>query len=169
MHRRATLALAATLATARPAAAQPPPVAERLLGAWLQVAVTAERADGSRDEPFGPDPKGIIIFTPEGRFSLFQSRAQVPRIASNDRATATAEEAQGVMRSAIAYYGSFSVNETDATLLLAIEGSTLANLVGSATQRRLITLLTADELRFTNPRTPAGVTLHTVWKRARPG
>ena len=170
MHRRAALALGLLSALgARDAAAQPAPMSERILGAWLQVSVVAERPDGSRDEPFGPDPKGIIVFTREGRFSLFQSRAEVPRIASSDRATATAEEAQGVMRAAIAYYGRYAVNEAENVLTLQIEGSTFANLVGSATQRRIVTLLTAEEFRFTNPRTPAGVTLHTVWRRATPG
>jgi hypothetical protein len=34
-------------------------------------------------------------------------------------------------------------------------------------QRRIITSVTADEMKFTNPRTPAGVTLEFVWKRAK--
>ena len=29
----------------------------------------------------GADPKGIIIFTPDGHFALFQSRAKLPKIA----------------------------------------------------------------------------------------
>lgn len=46
--------------------------------------------------PFGAGPKGIIIFTADGHFALFQSRADVPKIAANDRAKATPEEALGV-------------------------------------------------------------------------
>jgi hypothetical protein len=30
----------------------------------------------------------------------------------------------------------------------------------------MITLLTPDELKFDNPRTPNGMTLRTAWKRA---
>jgi len=40
-------------------------------------------------------------------------------------------------------------------------------LVGGAEQKRFITSLTADELKFTNPRTPSGETLEFVWKRAK--
>jgi hypothetical protein len=51
---------------------------------------------------------------------------------------------------------------------VTLDGSTFANLLGGPEQKRIITSLTADELKFTNPRTPAGVTLLTVWKRAKP-
>ena len=92
---------------------------------------------------------------------------EVPKVAANDRSKATAEEATGIVASAIAYYGTYAVNEADKTLLVKIAGSTYANLVGGSPQKRIITSLTDDELRFTNPRTPAGVTLQTVWRRAR--
>lgn len=141
-------------------------IKELLPGAWTFVAVIGEHADGSKSEPFGKDPKGVMIFTRDGHFSLFQSRAEVPRIASNDRAKATTDEAIGIVASSIAYYGTYEINETDKTLVVKIEGSTLANMSGQA-QRRIITALSQDELRFTNPRTPAGVSLHTVWRRAK--
>jgi hypothetical protein len=40
-------------------------------------------------------------------------------------------------------------------------------MIGGAEQKRIVTSLTADELKFTNPRTPAGETLEIVWKRAK--
>jgi hypothetical protein len=46
-------------------------IAKRIVGAWTLDAVTAERADGTKAEPFGPNPKGIIIFTDSGYFSCF--------------------------------------------------------------------------------------------------
>src|SRR5262245_1866196 len=140
---------------------------DQILGAWSLVTVIGEGPDGSQVEVFGADPKGIIIFTREGFFSLFQSNAEVPKIAANDRAKATEEEATAVIRASIAYYGIYSVNEAEKTLSVRIDGSTFANLIGGPEQRRIITSLTAEELRFTNPRTPAGVTLQTVWKRAK--
>jgi Lipocalin-like domain len=158
-------ALAAVTALPSYAAAQHASIKSGLVGAWSFVSVTAERADGSKTEIFGANPKGIMVFTPDGHFSLFQSRAEIPRLAANDRAKATPEEAIAVMQGSIAYYGTYSVNESDKTMTVKIEASTFANLVGPE-QKRIITSLTADELHFINPRTPAGVTLHTVWKRA---
>jgi Lipocalin-like domain len=140
---------------------------DQLLGAWSLVTVIGEGPDGSKVEVFGADPKGIIIFTGEGFFSLFQSNAEVPKIAANDRAKATPEEATAVLRASIAYYGTYSVNEGEKTLSVRVDGSTFANLVGGPEQRRIITSITSEELRFTNPRTPAGITLQTVWKRAK--
>ncbi len=149
------------------ALAQPSPLKDRLVGAWLLAAVTGERLDGSRFEPFGGEPKGIMIFTGDGHFSLFQSSGSVPRIAANDRAKATPDEATGIVREAIAYYGTYAVDENDKSLSVRLTGSTFANLLGGPDQKRIITVLTAEELRFTNPRTPAGVTLMTVWTRAK--
>ena len=147
--------------------AQQKSLKDQLVGTWMLTSVTAERADGSKAEPFGNDPRGIIVFTPEGYFSLLQSRRELPKIAANDRAKATADEANAVVDGSIAYYGTYSVNEADKTIAVKIEQSTYANLMGGPEQKRIITSLTAYELKFTNPRTPAGVTLLTVWKRAQ--
>jgi hypothetical protein len=48
-----------------------------------------------------------------------------------------------------------------------IETSSFPNLVGTPNQRRIVTSITDEELRFTNPRAPAGVTLELVFKRAK--
>ncbi len=151
-----------------PAAAQPATIRDGIQGAWSFVSVVSERDDGTTAQPFGDAPKGIIIFAPSGHFSLFQSRATLPRLASNDRARATAEEAQAIIDGAIAYFGTYTVNEAERTLSLRLEGSTYANLLGPNAQPRIITALSATELQFTNPRTPSGVTLRTAWRRASP-
>src|ERR687884_144726 len=84
-------------------AGQPKPAKEAIVGAWILVSVTSEMDDGKKGEPFGPSPKGVIIFSSDGYFSLFQSRAEIPKIAANDRAKATPEEAQAIVASSIAY------------------------------------------------------------------
>jgi hypothetical protein len=101
-----------------------------ILDAWTLVSVEGVRDDGTKSEPFGPKPKGITIFSPGGCFSLFQSRADVPKLAANDREKATPEEAKAVIAGAIAYYGTYSVNEADKALSVRLEASTCANLVG---------------------------------------
>jgi hypothetical protein len=66
----------------------------------------------------------------------------------------------------IAYTGTYAVEEATKTIHANIETSTFPNLIGAPNQRRIITSMTADEMKLTNPRTPAGVTLEFVWKRA---
>jgi hypothetical protein len=150
------------------ARAQVIPLKDGLVGAWAFVSAVSQGDDGTRGEPFGATPRGIMIFTQDGRFSLFQSSGNVPRLAAGDRSRATPEEAAGVVRESIAYFGAYTVNEAAREILVTIEGSTLANLIGGPPQRRIVTTLTPTELAFTNPRTPSGVTLQAVWRRAAP-
>ena len=151
-----------------PAYAEQKSIKDEIVGAWSLVAVTAELANGTRTEPFGTNPRGTIIFTPDGRFALFQSRSELPKIASNDRTKATTEEMAGIVGGSIAYYGTYSADEAEKSLSVVLEGSTFANLLANPSQKRLVTSLTASELKFANPRTPSGMTLQTVWKRAQP-
>jgi len=139
---------------------------EQIVGAWTLVSVTSATDDGKKGEPFGPSPKGVIIFSSDGHFSLFQSRAEIPKIASNDRAKSTPEEAQAIVASTIAYFGTYSIDENSKVMSVKLEASTFANVAAIPNQKRTITALTGDELKFNNPRTPSGMTLMTVWKRA---
>jgi hypothetical protein len=154
------------LAMSDAAFAQQKSAKDQIVGAWTLVSVTSEMDDGKTGEPFGPSPTGIIIFSNDGHFSLFQSRAEIPKIAANDRAKATPEEAQSIVASSIAYYGTYSIGEDTKQMVVNLAASTYANVAAIPNQKRTITLLTADELKFDNPRTPNGMTLRTAWKKA---
>jgi hypothetical protein len=156
------------LALSGAAFAQQKSAKEEIVSAWSLVSVSSEMDDGKKGEPFGPSPKGVIIFSNDAHFSLFQSRAEIPKIAANDRAKATPEEAQSIVASSIAYYGTYSIDENTKVMLVNIDASTYANVAAVPNQKRTITLLTSDELKFDNPRTPNGMTLRTTWKRAAP-
>jgi len=146
------------------AVAQQKSVKEHLVGTWIYVSSTSTRADGSKTD--NPNLKAIVIYTSDGHFAFVSVRDDLPKFANPDRARATAEEAKAVVAGSIAYFGTYSINETDKVLTANVEGSTYPNLIGTD-QKRIITSLTSDELRFTNPRTLTGVTLEFVWKRAK--
>jgi hypothetical protein len=146
------------------AVAQQKSLKEQLVGTWIYVSSTSTRADGSKTDR--PDLKGIVIYTSDDHFAFVSVRPDLPKLANPDRERATAEEARAVVAGSIAYYGTYSINEVDKVLTAKVEGSTYANLIGTD-QKRIITSLTADELKFTNPRTPAGETIEFVWKRAK--
>ena len=67
---------------------------------------------------------------------------------------------------ALAYTGTYTVDEATKTIHVHVETSTFPNQVGS-NQRRIVTSITVDEMKFTNPRTSGGLTLEIVWKRAK--
>jgi len=73
---------------------------EQLVGAWANVSVQVERADGNKVETFGPNLKGVFIFTADDRYALVLTRPDLPKIASNDRLKGTPEEYQAVVQAA---------------------------------------------------------------------
>ena len=79
------VAVGLSLALSSAAFAEQKTAKQQIVGAWTLVAVASEMDDGKKGEPFGPSPKGVIIFSNDGHSSLFQSRADIPKIAANDR------------------------------------------------------------------------------------
>ena len=108
-----------------------------------------------------------MTYTADGHFHFITTRTDAPKYASSDPARPSPDEAMAIASGSIAYTGTYTVDENTKTIHANIETSTFQNLVGAPNQRRIITSITADEMKFTNPRTPAGVTLEFVWKRAK--
>ena len=140
-------------------------IKDQLVGTWIYVSSTGTRDDGS-DVP-RPPMRGVLTYTADGRFHFITTRTGLPKFASNDSASPTPEEAMAVASGSVAYTGTYTVDEGAKTVFASVDAATFPNLVGAPNQRRIVTLLTDDELHFVNPRTPAGVTLSFVWKRAK--
>ncbi|MGY3407870.1 hypothetical protein ACVWZV_003983 [Bradyrhizobium sp. GM5.1] len=68
---KAIVAIGLGLALSGAAFAQEKSAKEQLVGAWTLVAVTSEMDDGQIGEPFGPSPKGVMIFSVDGPFLAF--------------------------------------------------------------------------------------------------
>jgi hypothetical protein len=147
--------------------AQQKSLKEQLVGTWKLVSSHNVRSDGSKLDASGPNPKGIVIYTSDGHFVFVNTRSDLPKFASNSRDRGTPEEYKAVVQGSLAYFGTYSVNEADKVISVQIEGSTFANMIGRPDVKRIITSLTADELKFTNPAPTSGGTLELVWKRAK--
>jgi len=141
-------------------------LAKQVQGSWILVSIHNEQ-DGKKIDVFGSQPRGSFILTPDGRFSMILMRASLPKIASNNRMTGTAEENQAVVQGSIANYGSYAVvSEKEKTVNLHMDGCTFPNWDGQD-QKRVMTV-SGDELKVINP-TPSsgGGTNYIVWKRAK--
>ena len=137
---------------------------DQLSGTWAYVSSTAKAPDGG---PFwGASPKGLMIFTENGRFSWQVFRSDRPKFASNNRLQGTSDENKATLQGSLAYFGTYSVNEADKSITTHVEGSTYPNSEGED-QKRIITLLTEDELRYENPVTTRGDRIEAVWKRVK--
>ena len=138
---------------------------QQIQGSWTLVSIYNEQ-EGKKTEVFGPNPKGSLILTPDGRFSAILMNASLPKFASNIRTKGTARENQAVVQGSIAYFGSYKVaDEKGHTVNLRIEGSTFPNWDGQD-QKRVWTVK-GDELSVTNPTASVGGVAYIVWKRAK--
>ena len=128
---------------------------QQLVGTWDFVVAEIAAPDGKKSFPFGEVPKGILIFTPDGRFAQIHVAADAPKIASNNRLTGTAEEYAAIMRRSLSVFGSYTVDEEKKTVTFNIVSSTFPNWEGEA-QTRNIDKLTVEEFVNTNPNVGGG-------------
>jgi hypothetical protein len=145
------LALSAGAAAAQPATS----LADQIVGTWNFVVAEVTAPDGKKSFPFGETPKGILIFTADGRFAQIHVAGDVPKIASNNRLTGTPEEYAGIMRRSLSVFGTWTVDEERKTVTYNIVSSSFPNWEGEA-QTRTIDKLTADEFVNTNPGVAGG-------------
>src|SRR3954464_15507714 len=140
-----TLALSAGTAAAQPAQS----LKDQIVGTWNFVVAEVTAPDGKKAFPFGETPKGILIFTADGRFAQIHVAGEVPKIASNNRLTGTPEEYAEIMKRSLSVFGTYTVDEASKTITYNIVSSSFPNWEGEA-QTRAIDKLTADEFVNTN-------------------
>jgi|tagenome__1003787_1003787.scaffolds.fasta_scaffold20519679_1 hypothetical protein len=139
---------------------------DQLIGTWSLTAWEQTYKDGRKDQAFGANPKGIQTFEPSGRFTLVFLKPDLPKVASNDRVTPTPEEAMAIAKGAIAYYGTYTVEEASKTVTLSLEGTTFSNQNG-VPQKRVVTAISADELKYRNPTSASGGVIEVAFKRLK--
>ena len=128
---------------------------EQIIGTWDFVVAEVTAPDGKKSFPFGETPKGILVFTLDGHFTQIHVANDVPKIASGNRLTGTAEEYAAIMRRSLSVFGSYVVDEEKKTVTFRIVSSTFPNWEGEA-QTRTIDKLTTDEFVNTNPNVAGG-------------
>ncbi len=141
---------------------------DQLVGTWTLVSIYIEAPDGSKFNPFGADPTGILVMDGNGHISVQLIGSDIPKFASKNRLDGTPEENKAVVQKTLCYFGTYSFNDADRALNIHIESSSYPNWSGTD-QKRFLTL-TGDEMNWTNPTAStgeSGFTGHTAWKRAK--
>ena len=150
------------LGLAVPAKAQA--LKQQLVGTWTFVSSTTKLPDGS--PLWGSNPRGLLIFMENGRYSSQIMRSDRAKFASGNRATGTPEENKATVLGTISSFGTYTVDEAKKTFTVRFEGSTYPNMEGTE-QTRPVTI-TGDELRITNPSpSVGGSSSQLVYKRAK--
>jgi hypothetical protein len=137
---------------------------KQLVGSWALVSITNTLPDGKKTVGFGAN-EGVMIFGADGKFIQALVRSDIPKFASNNRNTGSPDENQAVVQKSLVFFGTYTVNN-DGTLMLHIQNSTFPNWNGTD-QKRMITTLTATELKWHNPAATVGGTTETDWKRTK--
>jgi len=145
------------------ASAQQKSLKDQLAGTWMQVSNITTHPDGTKSDTWGPNAKSIVIFASNGRVATVTMRSDLPKFASNNRATGTADENKAVIQGSIAYFGTYSVDEADKSLTIQIEGATFPNWTGTAQKRKIA--ISGDELTQSVAAGSAGGTVEIKFKR----
>jgi len=159
------LCASAVLSDVAHAQAQSRSLKDEIVGTWSAVSQHVDQ-DGKRLEPFGPNPKGIVVYDSHGRFVLVLQRASLPKFASNNRLTGTVEENRAIVQGSIAYFGTYSIDENEKKINIHYDGSTYPNLDGEDQIRNVS--ISGDELTTISPVSAVGGgTVNLVLRRVK--
>lgn len=136
-----------------------------LVGTWTIVTNETVDAAGKTSPTFGPNPRGSLIFTSNGRYSATLARASLPKFAAGNRGKGTADENKAVVVGSISHFGTYTVDEKDKSFTFRVETSTYPNWDGTS-QKRPFTV-SGDELKFTSAAASGGGSAELVWKRIK--
>jgi len=91
---------------------------KQLVGSWRLTSWTIQIVGGDATEPFGPDPKGRALFTPDGYVAFIIVGANRKPATSND-------EAAALLKSLLVYSGQFTVDGDKFTTKVDMSGNEL--------------------------------------------
>ena len=151
------LLLAAALGGAQKFATRKP--ADEFIGAWTLVSYERRSAAGELTYPMGARPVGRIAYDPLGRMSAQLMRADRPHF----QASASAEEKAAAFDGYVAYYGTYTVNPADRTVVHHVEASLYPNWAGTDLTRSYEFSGSQLILKAASQ----GAEIRLVWERAR--
>ncbi|WP_271618156.1 lipocalin-like domain-containing protein [Bradyrhizobium sp. CCBAU 51745] len=137
---------------------------EGLVGTWIAVSWEQRKNDGTTLRQFGENPAGMAIFDAGGRYIIAVMRSDRAKYKSNTLWQGTAEENEAIANGTQTYFGTYTVNESDRSIAIHVEGSSFPNWNGSD-QKRFVTI-TGDQLTLTI-RPPSGENVDVTWRRAK--
>ena len=147
------------------ASAQQKSLKEQLTGTWTIVSNDNTASNGTKRQPFGPNPKGYMVLSPEGRYVQILTNLDRPKFAINSRLEGTAEENKLAVHGTTATFGTWSVDEASKILIIRNEGGMFPNQVGTDSNRTFI--LVGEELKVSNPTPGSGGKAESVFKRTK--
>jgi len=115
---------------------------------------------------YGEKPRGLMILTPDGHYSINLARETLPKFAVSNREKGTEAENKAVVGGSIFHYGTYTIDDGGKFITFNIKASSFPNFDGT-TQKRALTVK-GDELTYvptvaSNASAPTPV----VWKKMK--
>jgi hypothetical protein len=158
-----TMALSGAALSAGDAMAQQRSLKDQLVGIWTAVSDDFTPANGTKQQRFGANPKGILIFDAGGRYADLGGRPDRPKYKTPGQPTT--EERSAAAQGFYANFGTWSVSEADKTLTQHFEGALNPNNEGVDFNSSVS--LAGDELKLTSVNPITGTRVESVYRRAR--
>jgi Lipocalin-like domain len=138
---------------------------QQLVGIWTLVSMELTPPNGIKQQPYGANPKGMLIVDAGGRYAAVYGKSDRPKLKSANRSDVTAQEFGAAALDFNANYGTLLVNEADKTVTNHRENALSPNDEG--TDAKATVTLAGDELRFTFTNPATGVSgADFVFRRA---
>jgi hypothetical protein len=116
--------VAVSVATASVSSAQQDP---SLVGTWILTGADKQLPDGTVLADYGPNPRGQVIFTADGYYSVQIYRADRTKFASGDKSKGTPEEYKDATLGMSDSFGRYSVDPVRRTITFHIDRGSYPN------------------------------------------
>jgi hypothetical protein len=134
-----------------------------IVGTWVLTAADKLLPDGTRTTDFGDNPHGLVIFTPDGHYSVEIFRAARSKFSPDDRAKVSAEEYKDVLLSMSVHFGRYTVDPAKHAISFQIDRASWPNWDDTVQVRAYE--LKGDELSWKVAPRPGGSIPITVLRR----
>ena len=136
-----------------------------IAGTWVLTAADKLLPDGTRVSDYGEKPHGLIIFTPDGYYSIQIYRGDRLKFASGDKPKGTPEEYKDAVMGMSDHFGRYEVDSVKQIITFHVDRSSFPN--WDNTTRMTPYELKGDVLSWKVQARPDGSVPITVLQRVR--
>jgi hypothetical protein len=154
MTRGLVLLVALGLGLLASAAVAQGPNASGLVGTWRLVSYEDRPDQGPAQFPYGPSPRGTLIYDATGHMAVQVMKVPHPKVASGDEEKVTAEEKMALFDAYVAYFGTYRVDASRGVVIHHAEGDLSDTYIGRDEERHFE--LSGDRLVLKDPWTKDG-------------
>ena len=108
-----------------------PSIQQRFIGSWKLISYEFTSTTGEVSYPRGRDAVGRISYDAAGRMSVQIMQPGCPQLAGIDSRQGTPDEMIAAYRGYLAYYGTYTIDESRGVVVHRVEASLYPNYVGS--------------------------------------